>query len=67
MFYNATNSLAVTNFMIFIILFNYTAACIAALAAASRHLWAFARNSPLPFSKFFAPVRGLFSLLPISD
>jgi choline transport protein len=59
-FYNATNSLAATNFMMFIILFNNTAGCIASLAAASRQLWAFARNGGTPFSSVFAPVRVLF-------
>ena len=66
MFYsNATNSLAAANFMTSIIIINYTAACIAGLAAASRQLWAFARNHGLPFSSFFAPVCvPLFNLLP---
>jgi amino acid transporter len=61
MFYNATNSLAATNFMTSIIIINYTAACIAGLAAASRQLWAFARNGGVPFSSLFAPVRAPFS------
>jgi amino acid transporter len=60
MFYNATNSLAATNFVTFIIILNYTAGCIAALAAASRQLWAFARNGGIPFSTVFAPVSAHF-------
>jgi len=55
MFYNATNSYGATNFMMFIIFLNYTAGCIAALAAASRQFWAFARSGGVPFSNFFAP------------
>jgi amino acid transporter len=64
MFYNATNSLAATNFMTSVIIINYTAGCIAALAAASRQFWAFARNGGVPFSNVFAPVRVLFYFLP---
>jgi amino acid transporter len=61
LFYAATNSLAATNFMTAVLIFNLAAGAIAALAAASRQLWAFARNGGLPFSGFFAPVRTLFS------
>jgi amino acid transporter len=63
MFYNATNSLAATNFMMFVIILNYTAGCIAALAAASRQFWAFARNGGVPFSNFFAPVRARYTFV----
>ena len=61
MFYNATGSLAAANFMTAILIINLTAACIAALAAASRQLWAFARNGGIPFSTVFAPVCVFFS------
>jgi amino acid transporter len=61
MFSTITNSLAATDVMTTILIINFTAATIAALAAASRQLWAFARNGGLPFSHFFAPVRALFS------
>jgi choline transport protein len=57
LFYNATQNLAATNVMTAIIIVNFTAACIASIAATSRQVWAFARNKGLPFSKFIAPVR----------
>jgi amino acid transporter len=61
LFYATTKSLAASNVMTTVIVFNLAAGTIAALAAASRQLWAFARNGGLPFSRFFAPVRALFS------
>ena len=67
MFFNATNSLAAVDVMTTVILVNFTASAIAALAAASRQLWAFARNGGLPFSRFFAPVRPFSTyVLPVS-
>lgn len=39
-----------------IIIICFMAGAIASLAAASRQLWAFARNGGVPFSRFFAPV-----------
>jgi amino acid transporter len=64
MFYNATQSYAAASFMTTVIIVCETAGTIAALAAASRQLWAFSRNGGLPFSSLFAPVRSY--LLPIS-
>jgi len=55
MFYKATGSHAATNFIIAIILLNFTASSIACIAAASRQLWAFARNGGVPFARYFAP------------
>jgi len=57
MFYSATKSLAAADIMATVLILNFTAGSIAALAAASRQLWAFARNGGVPFSTFFAPVR----------
>ena len=58
-FFNITQNLAATSIMASVIIICETAAAIAALAAASRQLWSFARNHGLPFSHFFAPVRAL--------
>jgi amino acid transporter len=60
MFFNATQNLAATDFMTAVIIVNFTAADIACIAATSRQVWAFARNGGIPFSKYVAPVRGLF-------
>jgi len=60
MFYNATQSYAAASFMTAVIILCETAGTIASLAAASRQLWAFARNGGLPFSDFFAPVGSYF-------
>jgi amino acid transporter len=60
MFFNSTQSLTATDIMTAVIIVNFTAANIACLAAASRQVWAFARNHGLPFSNFIAPVRTLF-------
>jgi amino acid transporter len=57
LFYNSTQSLAATNVMTFVLIFNFTASGIASLAAASRQLWSFARSDGVPFSRFLAPVR----------
>jgi hypothetical protein len=57
MFYNATQSHAASDIMATVLIINFTAGSIAALAAASRQLWSFARNRGVPFSGFFAPVR----------
>jgi amino acid transporter len=57
MFYNATGSAAATDFMMAILMINFTAGSMASLAAASRQFWAFARNHGVPFSGFFAPAR----------
>jgi len=54
-FLNATNNLSAVSVMTSILIINFTASCIASLAAASRQLWAFARNGGLPFASFFAP------------
>jgi amino acid transporter len=64
LFYSATNSLTATNIMTAIIIINFTTAAISILAAASRQLWAFARNNGLPFSKLIAPVRTINSTFP---
>ncbi len=58
-FHNATNNLHATNAMTAILVVNFCASSIASLAAASRQLWAFARNGGVPLSRFFAPVRDL--------
>jgi hypothetical protein len=60
MFLAATHNLAATNVMTAVLLINFIAAAIAALAAASRQFWAFARNDGLPYSRLFAPVRAPF-------
>ena len=60
MFHNITQSLAASDIMAVVLIINFTASAVAALAAASRQLWAFARNGGVPFSEFFAPVRTLF-------
>ena len=60
MFFNATQNLAAADFMTAVLIVNFTAADIACVAATSRQVWAFARNHGIPFSKFIAPVRGLF-------
>jgi amino acid transporter len=57
LFFNATNSYAATNGLTAILILNFVAATISSLAAASRQLWAFARNKGLPFSGVLAPVR----------
>jgi amino acid transporter len=67
LFYNATQSHAAASVMTSVIIICETAAAIAVLAAASRQLWAFARNRGLPFSSFFAPVRIIWSNLLISS
>jgi len=54
-FQNATQNLAATDVMTAILILNFSASYIASLAAASRQLWAFARNGGVPFSRFFAP------------
>jgi amino acid transporter len=56
MFYSSTQSHGAASFMTGVIILCETAGTIASLAAASRQLWAFARNRGLPFSNFFAPV-----------
>jgi amino acid transporter len=61
MFYNATQSYAASDVMTVVLIINNAASGVAALAAASRQLWAFARSRGVPFSYFFAPVRTLFS------
>jgi choline transport protein len=61
LFYAATNNKAATSFMISVLIINFTAGCIASLAAASRQLWAFARNKGTPFSNVLAPVRARLS------
>jgi amino acid permease len=53
LFYNSTQSLAAADVMTVVLIVNFTAAGIASLAAASRQLWAFARNHGVPFSLFF--------------
>jgi amino acid permease len=67
MFYNATNSLAASDVMTTVLLINFTAAAVGATAAASRQLWAFARNGGVPFSRFFAPVCTLSQLLALAN
>jgi choline transport protein len=62
LFYNATGSYAATNIMTAVLIINTTAAAIAGLAAASRQLWAFARDHGVPFSGFISSVRPLFDL-----
>jgi amino acid transporter len=57
MFHNITQSLAASDIMAVVLIINFTASAVAALAAASRQLWSFARNNGVPFSHFFAPVR----------
>jgi amino acid transporter len=64
LFFAATNNLHGTNFMVAVVIINLAASVIAALAAASRQLWAFARNNGIPFPGFFAPVRAPFLALP---
>jgi len=54
LFFNATKSYAATNTMTAILIINFTAGSIAALAAASRQLWAFARDNGVPFSGFIS-------------
>jgi Amino acid permease len=56
LFYNATQSRAAASGMTAVIICCEIAAGIAALAAASRQVWAFARNRGVPFSHLFAPV-----------
>jgi amino acid transporter len=60
MFYNATGSVAATDFMMAILMINFTAGSMASLASASRQFWSFARNRGVPFSRIFAPVRTPF-------
>jgi amino acid transporter len=62
MFYNSTQSLAATSFMTTVLIVCEMAGGIASLAAASRQLWAFARNGGLPFSSFFAPSHLKYSI-----
>jgi len=57
LFFKATNSYAATNGMTAVLIVNFAAATISSLAAASRQLWAFARNRGLPFSGFLAPAQ----------
>jgi amino acid transporter len=57
LFFNATNSKAATTGMTAVLIVNFAAATISALAAASRQLWAFARNRGVPLSGLLAPVR----------
>jgi choline transport protein len=60
MFYSATNSIAASIVMSTVLIINLAAAGVACLAAASRQLWAFARNGGVPFSEFFAHVCATF-------
>jgi amino acid transporter len=67
MFQIATKSLAASDVMTTVLIVNFAASTVAALTAASRQLWSFARNRGLPFSHFFAPVRTLPRLLVLSN
>jgi len=49
-----------------IIIICFMAGAIASLAAASRQLWAFARNGGVPFSRFFAPEHHLQYDIPLN-
>jgi len=62
LFYNATQNLAAADVMTAVIIVNFTAACIACIAATSRQVWAFARNKGLPFSEVIAPDRLAFDM-----
>ncbi|KAL4788296.1 amino acid/polyamine transporter I [Aspergillus varians] len=55
-FFNTTQSHAVTNTMTSILVITLTASTITKVATASRQLWSFARDKGLPFSSFFARV-----------
>jgi len=55
LFYSGTQSIAAAIVISSLIIILQTAGGIAALAAASRQLWSFARSGGVPFSRFFAP------------
>lgn len=55
-FYNTTQSYAVTNFLTAIIIITLTSSCISEVATASRQIWSFARDNGLPFSGFLSYV-----------
>jgi hypothetical protein len=61
LFFNATKSHAATNGMTAILIINLTAGAISALAAASRQLWAFARDHGVPFSGLISTARRLLN------
>jgi amino acid transporter len=60
--YSSTQSYSGVNFMAAILIINLTASSIAGLAAASRQLWAFARNKGVPFAIWFAPAQLPFDI-----
>jgi choline transport protein len=57
--YNATKSKPATNTLMAFILIVSTVGNFSIIASVSRLTWAFARDNGLPYSKFFAHVRGL--------
>jgi amino acid transporter len=60
--FNSTQNYRGVNFMAAVLIFNLTASSIAGLAAASRQLWAFARNKGVPFATWFAPAQLPFDI-----
>lgn len=60
-FYNVTNSLGGASAMTAILITLTVCGCISNVATASRQLFAFARDGGLPFSRFLAQVRYLFT------
>jgi choline transport protein len=55
-FYNATQSYAATNFMVFIVIILIVSCCVSEAATASRQVWSFARDKGLPASSWLSQV-----------